>query len=134
MEFDSRVPIYLQIIDKIQKDIILSRLKMGEKLPSVRLMAMDLKVNVNTVQRVYQELERDEIIFTQRGIGSFITEDEETIKKIKQRMADELLKNFLEGMKGLGISFGDVLKRLKDYIEEGEEEVVESGKFDKEIF
>jgi len=129
MEFDSRVPIYLQIIDKIQKDIVLGRLKMGEKLPSVRLMAMDLKVNVNTVQRVYQELERDEIIFTQRGIGSFITEEEETIKKIKHRMADELLKNFLEGMKGLGISSGDVLKRLKDYIEEGEKEVVESGEF-----
>ncbi|MEL7567713.1 MAG: GntR family transcriptional regulator [Dehalobacterium sp.] len=134
MEFDARVPIYLQIIDKIQKDIVLGRLKMGEKLPSVRLMAMDLKVNVNTVQRVYQELERDEIIFTQRGIGSFITEDEETVKKIKQKMADELLKNFLEGMKGLGISSGDVLKRLKDYIEKGEKEVVESGEFNEKIF
>jgi DNA-binding transcriptional regulator YhcF (GntR family) len=134
MEYDARVPIYLQIIDKIQKDIVLGRLKMGEKLPSVRLMAMDLKVNVNTVQRVYQELERDEIIFTQRGIGSFITEDEETVKEIKQKMADELLKTFLEGMKGLGISSGDVLKRLQDYIEKGEKEVVESGEFNEKVF
>ncbi|MDD2497034.1 MAG: GntR family transcriptional regulator [Desulfitobacteriaceae bacterium] len=120
MEFDARVPIYLQIIDKIQRDIILGRLKEGEKLPSVRLMALDLKVNVNTVQRVYQELEREGVIITQRGIGSFITEDEEIIKKIRQQMADELLKNFLEGMKGLGMSFADIVKCLKDYISEEE--------------
>lgn len=120
MEFDARVPIYLQIIDKVKKDIILGRLKAGEKLPSVRLMALDLKVNVNTVQRVYQELEREGVIITQRGIGSFITENEEVIKKIRQQMADELLNNFLEGMKGLGMSFPDIIKCLKDYIAEEE--------------
>lgn len=130
MEFDARAPIYLQIIDKIQKDIILGRLKMGEKLPSVRLMALDLQVNVNTVQRVYQELERDKVIYTQRGIGSFITEDREIIKKIKERIADELIKNFIEGMKEIGVSPGDVLRILQDYFAEEEDRVDESGKSD----
>jgi DNA-binding transcriptional regulator YhcF (GntR family) len=112
MDFDTRIPIYLQIMDKIKKDIILERINKGEKLPSVRSMASELKVNVNTIQRVYQELEREGVTYTQRGIGSFITEDEEVIKKIKSDLANGLLENFINGMKELGYSNAKIL----DYV------------------
>lgn len=118
MEFDPRQPIYIQIMDKIKQDIISGRLQKGEKLNSGRMMAEELKVNVNTIQRVYQELEKDAVIFTLRGKGSYITEDEEVIKGIKDRMARERLRVFVEGMAELGFDRTATLKCLKDYMEE----------------
>jgi len=126
MDFDTRIPIYLQIIEKIKKDIVLGKIKKGEKLPSVRIMAGELKVNVNTVQRVYQELERKGITFPQRGKGSFVTEDEEIIQKIKLEMANELLNNFVEGMRELGYSNKIIFECLNDYIEEDKDGHIES--------
>ncbi len=118
MDFDTRIPIYLQIIEKIKKEIILGERSKGDKLPSVRSMAEELQVNVNTVQRVYQELEREGITFTQRGKGSFITEDDEKINTIKKDMANELLENFITGMKELGYSNEKVLDCIHEYIKE----------------
>lgn len=116
MEFDSRKPIYIQIMDKIKKDIISQKLKKGEKISSGRTMAAELKVNVNTVQRVYQELEKENVIYTLRGIGSFITEDEEVILKIKNQMANDLLNDFIEGMKELGFKNSDIIRSINDYM------------------
>jgi DNA-binding transcriptional regulator YhcF (GntR family) len=116
MEFDARIPIYIQIITKIQRDIIRGKIQKGEKLPSVRSMAAELKVNVNTVQRVYQELERQKVIDTQRGTGSFITEDEEIIKDIKNRLADELVKDFLTGLGELGYTKDQILQCLVEHM------------------
>ena len=117
MDFDTRIPIYLQIMERIKKDIILGRLKRGDKMPSVRVLAGELQVNVNTVQRVYQELEREEVIFTQRGIGSFVTEDENVVKRIKQEMAYEVLGRFVQGMRELGFDGEKTLAALKEYME-----------------
>ena len=117
MEFDNSRPIYLQIVEKIKKDIISGKLERGDKMPSVRVMASELKVNVNTVQRVYQQLEQEEVIFTQRGIGSFVTRDEQVVKRIKQEMCYELLENFVQGMKELGFDSSQILKLLTKYME-----------------
>jgi len=117
VEFDNSRPIYLQIVEKIKKDIISGKLERGDKMPSVRVMASELKVNVNTVQRVYQQLEQEEVIFTQRGIGSFVTRDEQVVKRIKQEMSYELLENFVQGMKELGFDSSQILKLLTKYME-----------------
>lgn len=117
MDFDARVPIYLQIMEKIKKDIISGNLKRGEKMPSVRNMASELKVNVNTMQRVYQELEREEVIVTQRGTGSFVTEREEVVSAIRHQMADDLLRGFVKGMRELGLDNKSILASLRQYME-----------------
>lgn len=117
MEFDARVPIYLQIMEKLKKDIISGRLKPKEKMSSVRILANELRVNVNTIQRVYKELERDEVLFTQRGIGSFITGDEGIIAKIKQEMAYKVLGDFAQNMRELGYDNEKTLDVLKKYME-----------------
>lgn len=117
MDFDTRIPIYLQITEKIKKDVISGRLKRGDKMPSVRVLASELKVNVNTVQRVYQELEREEVIFTQRGVGSFVTEDEKIIQRIKQEMAYEVLGHFVQSMRELGYDSKKTLAALQEYME-----------------
>ena len=117
MNFDSRMPIYIQIIEKIKQDIILKKINMGEKLPSVRIMAADLKVNVNTVQRVYQELEREGVIYLVRGKGSFITESEGMVAVLKTEMAKELLRKFVYGMQEIGFDNKQIVQYLNQYME-----------------
>jgi GntR family transcriptional regulator len=71
----SGVPIYLQIIEQIKRSIALGILQVGEQLPTVKQLAIDLTVNPNTVARAYRELERDEVIETAPGRGSFVRGD-----------------------------------------------------------
>lgn len=117
MSFDTRIPIYLQIMERIKKDIVSGKLKGGDKMPSVRAFAKELQVNVNTVQRVYQELEREKILYSQRGIGSFVTDNEAIVEQIKEEMARELLGNFVRGMRELGFSKERTLTALQAYME-----------------
>lgn len=116
MEFNSNLPIYLQIMDLIKSQVSKGELSIGEKLPSVRELSKDLKVNPNTIQRVYQELEREEIIYTQRGMGSFITEDVELIKNLKSESVMSLIENFVGEMHNLGYSDGEVIEKVKEFI------------------
>lgn len=104
MNFKDNLPIYIQIINLIKKRIILRELKGGEKLPSVRELSSELKVNPNTIQRSYQELERKNLVFTQRGMGTFVTEDEHIINELKENMADNIVSEFLNSMKSIGFS------------------------------
>lgn len=116
MEFNNNLPIYLQIMDLIKSQVSKGELSIGEKLPSVRELSKDLKVNPNTIQRVYQELEREEIIYTQRGMGSFITEDVELIKNLKSESVMSLIENFVGEMHNLGYSDREVIEKVKEFI------------------
>ena len=84
MEFSDNLPIYLQIMNFIKTKIVSGEINGGDKLPSVREFSKELKVNPNTIQRVYQELEREELVFTQRGMGTFVTDNIQIIQKSKK--------------------------------------------------
>ena len=112
--FNDKLPIYIQIINGIKKDIISGNIKPGDKLPSVRELSSQLKVNPNTISRVYQEIERDGITFTQRGTGTFIREDTAMIASIKKEMAGELIADFLQGMKNMGYTKEEIIKVISD--------------------
>lgn len=118
--FDSNTPIYLQVINKIKKDIITGEIKGSDKLPSVRELSQRLKVNPNTVQRAYQELEREEITFSQRGIGTFVKEDESMIISMKTDMASQALNNFITNMLELGFSKDEILNEVSKKINKGD--------------
>lgn len=92
----------------------------GDKLPSVRELSKELKVNPNTIQRAYQELEREELVFTQRGMGTFVTEDIEIIKSLKRNMARELVDRFFMEMKKLGFNSDEVKSIVSDWSEKEE--------------
>lgn len=119
--FNERIPIYLQIIEEIKKQIVTSKLKGGAKMPSVRELSENMSVNPNTVQRAYQELERLGITYTQRGMGTFVTEDDTILKKIKTEMAHDLIKQFTDGMKSLGLSKKDIVECISEYLEKEEQ-------------
>lgn len=116
MDFDGKAPIYIQIMAFIKTEIINEKLKIGDKLPSVREMAERFKVNPNTIQRAYQELEREEITYTQRGMGTFIKDDEDIMARLKQEMAKEMIDNFIKGMKNIGFSNEEVISIIKEKI------------------
>ena len=112
--FDNDRPIYIQLVDKIRTEIISGRLKPNERLPSVREIAVTVKVNPNTVQKALSELENERLIYTERTNGKYVTNDSNLILKIKKDIADENVKTFLEDMKNIGITYEETLKYLKD--------------------
>ena len=89
-------PIYTQLVEKIQRDIVSGVYKAGDKIPPVRELAAEAAVNPNTMQKALAELERMGLLYTQRTSGRFVTEDGEMINKIKNEMASEQIKIFLE--------------------------------------
>lgn len=118
MNFENNLPIYIQIVDYIKRQIIKEILKEGDKLPSVREIATNLKVNPNTIQRSYQELEREKLVFTQRGMGTFVTEDKLIIKELKKNLANNILNSFIDDMKAIGFSANDIVDLIKDKVGE----------------
>jgi GntR family transcriptional regulator len=117
LKFDTTAPIYLQIVAEIKKDIVTGRLNRGGRLDSVRALAEKFGVNLNTMQRACSELEREGIIFTQRGIGSFITEDEKMIVQLKEAMSAKLIASFVNGLTDLGCQKGEILEILRKALE-----------------
>lgn len=114
MKFNDNLPIYVQIINLIKKRIIIGELKEGEKLASVRELSSELKVNPNTIQRSYQELEREDLVFTQRGMGTFVTEDKKIINELKNNMAATIVGEFLKNMKSLGFSEKEIISLINE--------------------
>lgn len=114
MEFDNNIPIYIQIMEYIKGTMIKGELKSGEKLMSVREMSERFKVNPNTVQRAYQELEREGITFTKRGKGTFVTEDSEMIIKLKKELSREIIISFISNMKELGFNKEEILNIISE--------------------
>ncbi|ADK15571.1 MULTISPECIES: GntR family transcriptional regulator [Clostridium] len=119
VEFDSNVPIYMQIIDIVKRKIVKEELKPGDKLLSVREMSSKLKVNPNTIQRAYQELERNDIAYKQRGTGTFIKEDISMVEKLKEEMAQKIIYSFIIGMKELGFSSDEIIKIVEEKVQGG---------------
>lgn len=117
MKFDTTIPIYLQIMNCIKKDIVTGTLPPGERMDSVRTLAEKFEVNLNTMQRAASELEREEVITTQRGIGSFITGDEKTIAALKEEMSTKLVERFIGEMKGIGYRKDEILEIIRKALE-----------------
>ncbi|MDO5715954.1 MAG: GntR family transcriptional regulator [Tissierellia bacterium] len=113
MEFNDYQPIYIQIMDYIKFQIIRGELNPGDKIPSVRDIALLLKVNPNTVQRAYQDLDREGITYSKRGLGSFVVDDEERIISLKDDKATEITSNFVSNMKQLGVEQGKAIDFIK---------------------
>jgi len=116
LAFDDRMPIYRQIILQLSQAFARGDIKPGERIPSIRDISALLKVNTNTMQRVYQEMERDGLINSKRGTGYFFTEEMEMIKKTRHELALGSLNRFVEEMRALDCSDKEILEELKSYM------------------
>lgn len=106
-------PIYAQIVEKLQMQIVSGACLPGSKLPSVRELAAEASVNPNTMQKAFTELERSGLIATQRTSGRFVTEDQNMITETRQALAREQIRQFIETMKKLGFSRNEILALLE---------------------
>lgn len=118
---DSDRPIFVQIVERIEKQILSGKYQPGDKLPSVRDLAMEAAVNPNTMQKALSELERSGLLYTQRTSGRFITEDQNMINQLKKNLAKETIETFLLQMQDIGFSKEETLSIMSETIE-GENE------------
>ena len=117
----SGVPFYRQIIEQVKFAIARSDLEPGDRLPTVRQLAVDLSINPNTVIRAYRELEIEGVIETHQGSGTFVGNRRPEIDHLeKQRMLDQILTELLARASAYGLSLEDVLEGLRQRKEESQ--------------
>ena len=110
----SGVPFYRQIIEQVKAAIATGSIGPGDRLPTVRQLAVDLSVNPNTVARAYTELELTGLVETQMGSGTFVGQHEVEGDRIeRQRLLDQLCQEFLSRASTLGFTLDDVVRTLE---------------------
>ena len=122
IEFDPSKPIYRQIADYYYQKISNGELRPGDKLPSVRETAQSLRVNPNTASRSYLEMDREGITFTKRGQGTFVTEDEEVVRKLRVQLAQSHIQELIDYLHKLGFSDNQIKDQLHSLLEAQEDE------------
>lgn len=121
-DLDSDRPIYAQLVERIQMQIVSGYYPPGGKLPSVRELAMVAAVNPNTMQKAFAELERSGLIITQRTNGRTVTEDTEMIQRIRKELAKDHLDVFFTRMKELGYTKKEIVDLIQQAYERENEQ------------
>ena len=114
IDFSTSQPIYQQIMDEFRRQIATGLLKPGDKVPSQRDLAAEIKVNANTVQRAYREMEILGLVETLRGQGTFVCQGQGIVEETREEMLTNLVDDFVRAMQALGINEEttlDVVKR-----------------------
>lgn len=117
---DSSRPIYAQIVERVQLEIISGHYSPGDKLPSVRDLAGNAGVNPNTMQKALSELERSGLVHSLRTSGRFITEDTDMIKRMREDLASIQIKEFLDKMRQMGFNRNETLELMQKIMKEVE--------------
>ena len=112
--FDNERPIYVQLVEKLRIEIVSGKLKTGERIPSVRELALTARVNPNTMQKALTELESEGLLYTERTNGKFVTDNKELIEKLKRKLAEEKVNNYINDMKNIGLNFEDAIQYLQE--------------------
>ena len=112
--FDDERPIYIQLVEMLRIQIVSGELKKGERIPSVRELALTARVNPNTMQKALTELENEGLLYTERTNGKFVTNNDELIEEIKRKLAKEKVENYLEGMKNIGFGKEEAIHCLQE--------------------
>ena len=113
LDYSSRIPIYQQILNEIERYVALEILKSGEQIPSIRELAGTLGINPNTVKKSYDILENNKIIRTMSTKGTFICDNTSDVKKRKIESGISNIKKQIEELTKLGINYDEVIERLK---------------------
>ena len=114
---DNNKPIYIQLVDKLKSKIISGEIPPGAKLESVRNLAEDAEVNPNTMQKALIELEREELVYSKRTSGRFVTDNEERIKRMREEVANREIENLKLILKELGYSEEEIINLIINNIQ-----------------
>jgi len=113
MEFRNDSPIYLQLVQVIERSILTGQYISGQKLPSVREFASIYQVNPNTIQKALQELQKKGLIYTERTNGKFVSKDVSLIDAVRNEYAQKIVDTCLQDLQEIGLSKQEALSYLK---------------------
>ena len=116
--FKNGIPIYTQIIDEMTMWIASGEYAPGDKLPSVRDLAMDAGVNPNTMQRALAELERRGLVYSERTSGRFVTKEEKILKELHGELAEKYFEELTEKLRKIGMSDGDIRRAVEKWMKD----------------
>ncbi|HEX2981742.1 MAG TPA: GntR family transcriptional regulator [Anaerolineaceae bacterium] len=121
LDFRAEMPIYLQLVEQIRQMVLRGELQQGDQLPTVRQLATELRVSLNTVARAYQLLDEAHLISTQRGRGTYIWDapSEKAVEEIRRSSFDDLAEQFLSECQQLGYTAPQVVALLAVKVEAG---------------
>ena len=115
MNFQNERPIYMQIVEQMEMEIMSGHYPKGSKLPTVRELAMQYKVNPNTMQKAFVELEQRGLVFAKRTSGRYVSENESVIENVKQQAAKAKTQEYIRYVRQLGLEEEDILRLFKEY-------------------
>lgn len=122
IRFDKREAVYIQVIRYFKEQIAIGGIKSGQEIPSRRELAQQLKINPNTVQRAYKEMEEEGLIYTDGNKPSIITKETERIKEIRESLIAEAIDHFVDRITSLKIPKEQVVELVQSKLNELSEE------------
>ena len=105
----------MQIVEQMEMEIMSGHYPKGSKLPTVRELAMQYKVNPNTMQKAFVELEQRGLVFAKRTSGRYVSENESVIENVKQQAAKAKTQEYIRYVRQLGLEEEDILRLFKEY-------------------
>lgn len=117
LKLNNRTPVYVQVIQYFKEEIISGRLEVGEVIPSRRELANQLKINPNTVQRAYKEMEELGLIYTDGNLPSQVTTDEKVIEAARKELVSHVLTEFVRSVQSIPIPLDELLELVKEKYE-----------------
>src|SRR5574341_580093 len=129
IDFRSGLPIYAQIVNQVQAQVVGGVLKPGDQLPTVRALAEELRVNFNTVARAYRLLDEERIISTQQGRGTYITEipPPKVSERLRRESLEALTDTFISEAMRLDFSKSEISQMVKDQLKAWKASVATEG-------
>lgn len=120
VKFNNRDPVYVQVIRHFKEQIAKGFYAPGQEIPSRRELANQLKINPNTVQRAYKEMEEQKLIYTEGNMPSCITKDETVLKGVREELISEAVHVFIRSIKSINAPLPEVMELVQKQYEEAE--------------
>ncbi|MFZ2462817.1 MAG: GntR family transcriptional regulator [Caldibacillus thermoamylovorans] len=120
VKFNNRDPVYVQVVRYFKEQIAKGFFEPGQEIPSRRELAHRLKINPNTAQRAYKEMEEQGLIFTEGNLPSRITKDEGVLKKVRKELIMEAVETFVHSVRTINVPLEEVLQIVREYYEKAD--------------
>jgi GntR family transcriptional regulator len=121
-KFNNRDPVYVQVIQHFKEQMAKGYFEPGQEIPSRRELANTLKINPNTAQRAYKEMEEQGLIFTEGNLPSRITKDVQMLKRVREELIGEAVDHFVHSVQTINVALPEVLDLVKDAYEKKKSE------------
>jgi len=113
LEFDQRSPVYLQVIRWFKERIATGEFVGGQEIPSRRALAAELGINPNTAQKVYKEMEEQQLITTERNVPSRITTDPQVVERVRSELLSEAVAQFVTAVQAIQVPLDEVMSTVQ---------------------